>query len=110
YTPPTGKSRTVSAGGDLQAALDAAQPGDIILLEAGATFTGNFTLPAKPKPGSAWIVVRSSTADGNLPAAEARIAPSFAAVLPKIVSPNVNPALRTAAGAHHYRLIGVELT
>ncbi len=32
----------VPAGGDFQAALDAAQPGDVITLEPGATYTGNF--------------------------------------------------------------------
>jgi hypothetical protein len=108
YVPPTGTTRTVAAGGNLQAVLDAAQPGDIILLEAGASFVGNFTLPAKT--GSGWIVIRSSTADANLPAAETRITPAYAAVLPKIVSPNADPALRTAPRAHHYRLIGIEVT
>lgn len=37
----------VGPADDLQEALDAAQPGDLVLLAAGATFTGNFTLPAK---------------------------------------------------------------
>jgi hypothetical protein len=36
----------VPVGGDLQAALNAAEPGQIIELEVG-TYTGNFTLPAK---------------------------------------------------------------
>jgi len=31
-------------------------------------------------------------------------------MLPKIVSSSSSPALATAAGAHHYRIIGVELT
>ena len=38
---------TVNAGGDLQAAINNAQPGDTIVLQAGATFTGNFVLPDK---------------------------------------------------------------
>jgi hypothetical protein len=108
YVPPTGTTRTVRAAENLQAVLDAARPGDVILLEAGASFVGNFTLPAKT--GSGWIVIRSSTPDANLPPAGTRINPSFAPALPKIVSPNTNAALRTAAGAHHYRLIGVEAT
>src|SRR5437867_420164 len=37
YAPPSGSPITVSAGGDLQAALDAALPGQIVDLEAGAT-------------------------------------------------------------------------
>src|SRR5262245_43433044 len=45
---PTGTAYIfVSAGGDLQAAINAAQCGDEIVLQAGATFSGNFTLPYK---------------------------------------------------------------
>jgi len=36
--------------------------------------------------------------------------PSFAPSLPKIVSSNSSPAIQTAAGAHHYRLVALELT
>ena len=35
YVPPTGRTITVPAGGDFQAALHAAQPGDVITLAAG---------------------------------------------------------------------------
>src|ERR1700730_17082089 len=38
----------VPAGGNLQEALTNAKPGDTILLEPGATYVGNFTLPVKP--------------------------------------------------------------
>src|SRR5215813_10416193 len=110
YTPPKGRSIEVKAGGDLQAALNQAKPGDAITLEAGATFTGNFTLPNKPGSGqSDWIVVRSSTADSNLPPPGTRITPSYSNVLPKIVSPNSEPAIKTSSGAHHYRFIGLEI-
>ena len=37
----------VPAGGDLQGALNAAQPGDVIALAPGATYVGNFVLPKK---------------------------------------------------------------
>src|SRR5688500_17676120 len=47
----------VPAGGDLQAALNEAQPGDEILLAAGATFVGNFVLPFKE--GAAFVTVRT---------------------------------------------------
>ncbi len=56
---------TVNAGVDLQAALNKAQPGDTILLQAGATFTGTFVLPAKSGSG-ADITIRSSAADASL--------------------------------------------
>jgi len=108
YSAPTGATISVPAGGDFQAALNSAQPGDQIVLAAGATYTGPFTLPVKP--GTGWILIRSSTADANLPAEGQRMKPSYAAVLPKIVSPDAGPAIQTAPGAHHYRFLGVEIT
>ena len=93
---------TVPAGGNLQTALNSAQPGDTILLQAGATFVGNFTLPLKS--GTAYITVRSSALDSSLPAANVRIDPRYASLLPKLRSPNTASALATAAGAHHWRL------
>ncbi|HEX8073291.1 MAG TPA: hypothetical protein VF546_25325 [Pyrinomonadaceae bacterium] len=43
------------------------------------------------------------------PPAGQRITPAYAAVLPKVVSRGFGePALRTAASAHHYRFVGVE--
>jgi hypothetical protein len=96
----------VSATGDLQQALDNAVPGDTIVLEAGATYVGNFTLPAKI--GDAFITLRSSADDSLLPADGVRIDPTFAPNLPKLRSPNSAPALATAPSAHHYRLQFVE--
>src|SRR5258705_12293135 len=43
YSAPAGRQTSVPAGGDLQGALDAAQPGDTIILQAGATYTRTFT-------------------------------------------------------------------
>jgi hypothetical protein len=103
---PTGLTIRVAAGGDFQAALNAAQPGDTITLEAGAAFRGPFTLPKKS--GAGWIIIRSSAPDSSLPPAGTRITPSYAAVMPTVVTPNSGPALRTAPGAHHFRFIGIE--
>ena len=103
FAVPAGAATiTVNAGGNLQTALNSAQPGDTILLQAGATFTGNFTLPVKS--GTAYITVRSAAADSSFPVSGIRIDPRFAAYLPKIKSPNTGAALSTAAGAHHWRL------
>src|SRR5438046_10019386 len=103
---PTGTTITVSAGGDLQAALNAAQPGDVITLQAGATFTGPFTLPNKT--GTGWITVRTSAPDTSLPAPGTRVNPSYAAALPKlVVGAGVGGAIQTAAGAPPFRLIGL---
>ncbi|HVG31770.1 MAG TPA: hypothetical protein VM911_01760, partial [Pyrinomonadaceae bacterium] len=55
------KTIKVSAKGDLQSAINAAQPGDTILLEAGASFIGPFTLTAKSSPNtdSSYITIRT---------------------------------------------------
>src|SRR5262249_2659816 len=106
YAPPAGRTIAVPAGGAFRAASDQAQPGDIITLQAGATYMGNFTFPAKS--GSGWIVIRSSAPDGSLPPPGARITPTYASALPKIATPNDRPALETLSGAHHYRLIWLE--
>ncbi|HLM62239.1 MAG TPA: hypothetical protein VK308_15650 [Pyrinomonadaceae bacterium] len=103
----SGNVITVKAGGDFQAALNRARPGDTIMLQAGATFKGAFKLPAKT--GNEFITVRTSATDAQLPPADTRLDPKkYAAVLPKIVS-NVKgePAISAAGGAHHYRFIGV---
>jgi hypothetical protein len=108
YTVPSGRTIAVAAGGDLQAALKAVQPGEVITLAPGAVFTGNFGLPKKA--GNGWIVVRSGASDDKLPAPGARATPAFAPAMPKILSPNQNPAVYAEAGAHHYRFIGIEFS
>ena len=99
-------TRTVNAGGDLQAAINASAPGDTILLQPGAVFTGNFYLPAKG--GSAYITIRSAASDTSLPAAGVRISPSYASSLPKIRSNQNGPALRTSSGATYWKLLFLE--
>jgi hypothetical protein len=108
YTPPAGRTIAVGAGGDLQAALRAALPGDVITLEPGAIFRGNFSLAKKA--GSGWVVVRSGAPDEKLPAPGTRVTPTFASVMPKIVSQSSSPAVYTEPGAHHYRFIGIEFS
>src|SRR6266480_6344717 len=108
YPSMSGSTTNIGAGGDFQGALNHALLGDTITLQAGATFTGNFTLPVKS--GTGWIIVRTSAPDSSLPAQGHRITPSYASSLPKIVSPNSSPAIQAAPGAHNYRLVGLELT
>ena len=98
----------VKAGGDFQAALDRAKPGDTIQLQAGATFKGAFKLPNKS--GEQFITIRTSASDSQLPPADTRIDPKkYADVLPKIV-PGVKgePGIYAKDGAHHFRFIGIE--
>ena len=104
----TGRTIAVPAGGDLQRAINDAQPGDTVVLAAGATFTGTVVLPEKK--GTGWIVITSS-AEGKLPPPGTRVTPAHAKHMPKLVTDrNVQPALRTRHGAHHYRFIGIEFT
>lgn len=105
YTLPTGPVTAVNAGGDLQSALNSAPLNSTLVLAAGATFTGHFTLPAKT--GSGWIYVVSS-ALASLPTGN-RVGPSQAAFLPKIVSPDTTSVLVAAGGAHHFWFAGIEL-
>jgi len=93
---------TVPAGGNLQEAIDRARPGDVLVLEPGATYVGNFILPAKQ--GDQYITIRTAGEGDGLPRPGQRVLPVHAARLAKIQSPNSDPALRTAIGAHHWRL------
>ncbi len=97
----------VPAGGNLQAALNAAHPGDVILLAAGATYVGNFVLPNKGAIAEP-ITIRSSASDASLPPAGVRMTPAYASLLPKIKSPNSISALRTATAANHWTLMFLE--
>ncbi len=108
HVAPTGRTIAVKAGGDFQAALQAAQRGDLITLQAGAVFRGNFTLPRKIGPG--WIVIRSSSADAELPPPGTRVTPAFAPAMPRLVTPNRVPVIQVAPGARGYRFIGIEFT
>ncbi len=105
-TPMTGKSIPVPPSGDLQGAIDAANPGDEIVLTAGATYTGNYKL--RNKGGTGWIRIRTS-AMGQLPRPGTRVGPGTAG-LAKIVAAGVAPAFQTERGAHQYRLMGLEMT
>ena len=106
--PPTAAPATirVAAGGDLQAALDRANPGDVVELAAGATFTGNFVLTEKG--ANRYITVRTALSAG-LPDSTGRIGKEHSQALAKIRSDNASPAIRTAPGAHHWRLALLEI-
>lgn len=100
-------TRVVRAGENLQTAINAARAGDELRLEAGATFTGNFTLPVVGGATSS-ITLRTDLPDTDLPGEMQRVTPSDASRFARIVSPNSAPALRTASGAHHWRILFIE--
>ncbi len=102
YGGTSGTTIDVPPGGDLQGALNQVQPGGTIRLASGATYTGNFKLPAKG--GTSYIVITTNTA---LPPAGTRIDPSYRSRLATIKSPNSGNALNTATGASYYRIVGV---
>ena len=79
-TPAPGSIINVNAGGDLQSALNNAHCGDVIALQAGAAFTGSFTVPAKNCDNNHWIIIRSSSPDSALPAEGQRATPCYAGV------------------------------
>jgi len=127
-TPAPGTTITVSAGGDLQAALNNAHCGDTVELQAGTTFTGVFSLPAKSCDNGHWVIVRTSAPDSALPGEGQRANPCYAGVasLPGRPQYSCNKPQNVMArieynraadgplilrtGANHYRLIGLEIT
>jgi hypothetical protein len=127
-TPTPGSIIAVNAGGDLQAALNNAHCGDTIELQAGATFTGRFTVPAKGCDINHWIIVRTNAPNSALPAEGQRVTPCYAGVAslkgrPQYPCPNSTNVLakvqlasfgdgpiRFASGANFYRFIGLEIT
>jgi Carbohydrate binding module (family 6) len=119
YQLPTGTVRTVgdtgnavANGTNFQTQLNIAAPGDVIVLQAGARYQGNFVLPNKS--GTGWIYIQSS-AVASLGAPGDRVAPGDAALMARLEAPdaaegNDMPAITTAPGAHEYRLVGLEIT
>ena len=101
---PTGAAIRVPIGGDLQHALNVAEPGDVILLEAGGVFQGPFTLPRKT--GDGWIAVVSSRVLEF--AADQRVLPSDAPKM-AVLEGGQPSVLQTEPGAHHYRFVGLEM-
>jgi hypothetical protein len=113
----------------LQNAINAANCGDTLLLQAGATYPGSYKLPAKACDDQHWIVIRTSAPDSALPAEGTRINPCYAGVsslpgrpafscpansvgaMTKVVASKGQSAFTLAVGASHYRLgPGLEIT
>ena len=90
-------------------ALTSSAPGDVIVLDAGVTYSGSFTLPAKSNPNNKWIYIISSQL-ANLPAGT-RVSPANAIYMPKLVHRGCNPdyhgcircKLLAAGGTGDYR-------
>src|ERR1019366_9451381 len=104
WNPPTG-GRTWKAhtAAEFQSALDSSSPGDVIVLDSGASYLGSFTVPAKNNPSHKWIYIEGSEL-ASLPASGKRVDPDRdAAKMPKIVATSVSPAISIFPGASYYR-------
>jgi len=102
----------VPSSGDLQAAINASNCGDEIILQAGATFAGNFILRYKGpcKWNRRRLHHHQNIGSAGIPGPGMRITNQFGLAMPKLVANTPAPALEAEADAHHYRLIGIELT
>jgi hypothetical protein len=127
-SPTPGAVVNVNAGGDFQAALNSAQCGETIQLQAGATFGGTFTLPAKSCDANHWIIIRTSSPDSALTAEGQRMTPCYAGVASLVGRPSYNCSnptnalskiqiqkpgqgpIQIANGANFYRFVGLEIT
>jgi hypothetical protein len=97
----------VGANSDLQRAIERAQPGDVIVVDANAVYTGPFTLPNKP--GSSYITIQSSRV-AELPEG-VRVGPQQSTLFAKLVSATPGaPVIKTDPGSHHYRFVGVDIS
>ncbi len=109
FSAPIGATWPAHTSTDFKNALNSANPGDTIVLDAGVTYQGNFTLPVKSNPNNKWIYIVGS-ALSSLPNPGTRVNPATdAANMPKVVTPNVTAALTLPAGSNHYRLVGLEV-
>src|ERR1039458_8777069 len=82
--PAGGTTWAAHTSAQLSSAIKSAAPGDVIVLDAGATYSGAFTLPPKANPNNQWIYIMSS-AIANL-SAGTRVSPADAPNMAKIRS------------------------
>jgi hypothetical protein len=104
----------VPSGGDLQAALNRARPGETILLARDGQYVGNFILPSRKGSGGDYgdderVVTVRTEGDTDLPRDGERMTPAAAAHLAKLRSPNGSPVLQTASAARGWRIALIEL-
>jgi len=109
WNPPVGGTRWAAhTAAQFSSALTSAAPGDVIVLDAGVVYSGNFVLPAKANPNGRWIYIESS-ALSNLPAPGTRVSPADAGNMPMIVTPGATNAVRFKDGANYWRFVGIEV-
>ena len=110
----TGRTLTVGHNGDVQRALDRAQPGDEVVLQAGATYVGPFILPLKrgasKTPGAGAVIVVRTSGIAALPEGR-RVTPADSLVMARLITPrNGAEVIGTVPGTSGWRLVGLEIT
>ena len=117
--PPPALSRTILTVGntgtysctELQSAIDGASPGDEISIDPTCRISlraGKSLILRNKGPANAYIIIRtallSHLAEGE------QVGPANAMNMAHIVKQGVEAAFVTEPGAHHYRLVGLEIT
>jgi hypothetical protein len=106
YSLPTGTTHVCTTGAQFTTALANSALNDVIQLQAGNTFSGPFNLPNKTS-GSGWIYIVSS-ALGNLPALERRVAIADSTNMPAVdCAGGSGRCITTSSTAHHFRFVGI---
>src|SRR3974390_2599234 len=75
--PTGGTTWAAHTSAQLKTALKSALPGDVIVLDAGTIYSGNFVVPATNNPNGQWIYIESSNLN-SLPPTGTRVSPSDA--------------------------------
>jgi hypothetical protein len=130
-TPSSGTTLTATDAVSLTIALSTVACGQSIVIPATATISGaNFTLSAKACDTAHWITIRTDQvtnpnfpAAGNVRATPCQInlssvanypnyaCPSPGSRMPALIANSTNqPFFIAAAGANHYRMIGLNIT
>ena len=125
-TPSPGAVIPVPAGSSLSTAINNANCGDTLVLQAGQTYSG-FSLPAKNCDAGHYITLVSSAANAGLPPEGTRATPCYAGVSALPGRPNLNCTstakvmakiaglaarsniISNADGANYYRFVGLEI-
>jgi hypothetical protein len=99
------------AASDIQAAINEAQLGDTITIQAGVTWTVSSSLILHRKTaGSGQLTIRTSSDDSVLPAPGTRITPAYRALLAKLQLTSATNIIRieqSSNAVENYSFIGI---
>jgi hypothetical protein len=106
YPTSAGTIWAVHPGMNFQTVLNSANCGDAIVLDAGATFSGNFQVPTRPCSGQ---ILVTSSAIASLQAG-VQVQQFQAEYMPTISTPNAGSVLNFAPGASNWYFAGINFT